>query len=289
MAQQVCSKCGVVTDEIGNIHCRRILINDTRQLLECGRISEANELVLHPQYNEFDEKWKHKMLQDLLNEPKIRQEIDRINEQERKMLLNAPAPFMELAKKYNVDINKVVDNTGQTLLAQILIKLEKEGDLSEHDKGWLRDNNLLELLANYYYRASKIFPGNSARSLSKASSYFRKAGKPEEAIRITDGFSERPVIDLTADAAVYTSRGAAFRQLRQLDEAKQCADVAINLSPNSYYPYNLLGGISYDERDIDSGDEYFLKARFLGSPVTVWEDEIEKLHQHNMVSQHAEP
>ncbi|MSR88022.1 MAG: hypothetical protein EXS69_02605 [Candidatus Zambryskibacteria bacterium] len=313
-----CKKCGAETSSGGDLHCRKILQTETRQLLLDGKIKDAESSVSQAK---FDEAWKRIMLQRLYIEPEIQQVIWRVqNEirtraeltnlfagylfseaeqfykqhrdivgdgeynsllnnaknrwQKQLVLSQAQKQFAELANKYKVDINKVVDKDGPTLLAKILTKLEEQKDLDESELKWLEENRVFELLANYYYQASKNFPGNGEWSLAKASKFYIKTGMAQKAIEITDGFSEILSIDHSADSAVYTSRGAAFRRLNTFDKAKECANKAISLSPRSFHPYNLLGGIAYDEGDIESGTGYFEKAIEMDSSPRVQEAEI---------------
>ncbi|MCX6720457.1 MAG: hypothetical protein NTW11_01480 [Candidatus Staskawiczbacteria bacterium] len=268
-----CSKCGAETSDSGDLHCRKILRAEISQLLLCGKIEEARNHISRAQ---FDEGWRSMMLQHLFLEPDINKKIQEFRHQQELELSQAQGQFVELADKYNiVDMNKVVDEFGPTRLAKLLIKLEEKDDLDESDLKWLEENKLFQLLADYYYQFSKSFETIDAWSLSKASKFFRKAGMNKRAIEITDGFSKRTTIEFRADSAVYASRGAAFRDLANLDEAKKCANEALVLSPRSFHPYNLLGGISYDEGDIEGGTKYFEKAIELGSSPRAQEREIQ--------------
>lgn len=272
--QKVCSKCGETTNYDDDLHCREILRIKAKQLLLCGEIKEAKCLVAQAQFNE---EWKRKMIQDLFLEPKIREEIQKFRQQQHLIISRAQNQFIELANKYNVDINEVVDESGPTQLAQILVKLDKGENLDESEEKWLEENKLFELLANHYHRLSKKFPSNSGWCLARASAYFRDASLPEKAIEITNEFSERLTIDIRADSAVYTSRGAAFRSLHDIHEAKECANEAIRIRSDNFYSYCLLGGIAYDEGDAENGSGYFEKAIELGANPRIQEMEIKNI------------
>jgi len=73
-----CVKCGNETDDSDDLHCRRILVAETTQLLSLGEIEKAECLVFQAP---FDKKWKKEMFDRLSVEPKrervrLRQEIE---------------------------------------------------------------------------------------------------------------------------------------------------------------------------------------------------------------------
>lgn len=198
-----------------------------------------------------------------------------ISQQQQFAIEQAQSDFIKLANKYNVDINKVIDESGPTLLSKILTKLEDEIMLDKSEIDWLEHNKIDELLAKYLYSLNLKF-GHSTDdaiwNLSRASKFFRRAGLPEKAIKITDDFSDRIITNTdtlirnpSASGAVYTSRGGAFRDMHNFGKAKECAREAIRVSPNSFYPYSLLGGISYDEGMPEDAERYFQKAVELGA------------------------
>lgn len=287
--QKICSKCGSETSDDGDLHCRKILQTETRRLLLCGK---TNEAVLFLNQAPFGWEWKERMLKLLFLEPEIQQKKQQEREKEQFVMSKVQNQFAPLAEKYGADINKVMNKSGPTPLTSILIKLDKAEILDESELEWLknlRKNWAYVLLANYYYQPIKRFsdvPTDATWNLSMACGFFRDASLSQKAIEITDGFSERIVTDQDilikdskASSAVYTSRGGALRDLRRFDEAKKCANKAISLS-ESFYPYNLLGGISYDEGNPEEGDKYFAKASELGSPPRMQEAEIWSALQH---------
>ncbi len=64
MTQQTCSKCGEVTEagNFGDLHCRGILMSETRRLLLSGKVTDAELLVSESQFNE---EWKRGMFHRL--------------------------------------------------------------------------------------------------------------------------------------------------------------------------------------------------------------------------------
>ncbi len=263
------------------------------------------EEILIRVYETLDQRYRKQILFDLTNlfagynfsgaEHFYKQHSNIIEKNEYNCLLNnakeerqkqlalsqARNQFAELANKYNVNINEVVnESAGPTQLAKILNKLDDKDSLDEFELEWLEENKKFKLLANYYYSLYKNFPGNYGWCLAKASKFFIKAHLPEKAIEITNRFSDR-LISFSDASSAYTSRGAAFRRLQNSVKAKECANKAISLSSQSFYPYNLLGGISYDEGEWKEGDKYFEKAIKLGSDPRAREMEIQSVLQES--------
>ena len=87
--QKTCSKCGELTDYDSDLHCREILRAETKQLLLCGKIKEAEHLVSQAQFNE---EWKQVMLRHLFLEPEINQEVQEFRRQQRLEISLAPLP-----------------------------------------------------------------------------------------------------------------------------------------------------------------------------------------------------
>lgn len=200
--------------------------------------------------------------------------------QEQEKLLELQKPFVELTNKYKEDINGVVNTSGPTRLAQILKKLDSREVLEKVELMWLEKENKHRLLANYYYQLSRNLQDeieDRAWNLAKASSHLVEAGMPEKAIEITEEFLKILPTKSKATGAVYTSRGAAYRCMGDLYEAAKSAYKAIRVSPLSYHPYNLLGGINFDEGNIDAGQGYFDKAIALGSSPRIRLMELRKI------------
>ncbi len=127
--------------------------------------------------------------------------------------------------------------------------------------------------------AEKHFSEYKIWNLANSCKYFRKAAKPDKTIEISEDFSRVTQTSgyHEAEAAVFTSRGAAFKDAGVLDQAELNALRAIGLSPHSFYPYNLLGAIYYQKNNCQKGDEYFNEAIRLGSLPDVQESEIKSV------------
>lgn len=76
-------------------------------------------------------------------------------------------------------------------------------------------------------------------------------------------------------SALLVTRGAAFRDLRQLDKAENCAIQAMESQPDNHQPYTLMGAICYDQGKYPDGDSWFEMAAERGANDK--DDEIERI------------
>jgi phage terminase small subunit len=159
---------------------------------------------------------------------------------------------------------------GERLDPKQVVQLIEEGRLS-------RTGNI----AIAHYRLEAIFYEKEYRrtgnrwNLASASSNWRKAGKPEKALQVTETLNWDKVKELDLKAALLVTRGAAFRDLEQLDEAEQCATKAMEYQPESHQPFTLMGALSYDRGNYTQGDDWFEMAVERGATDT--DNEIEKI------------
>lgn len=145
-------------------------------------------------------------------------------------------------------------------LHEIIKTIDTEKLLKEDQLKWLEKNHYFILLGFYYQdlTSRNKDPWMAVRS----GGFWRKAEQPQKALSVTEGLSSE---NSQLQAAIYTNRGGAYRDQGDLQEAKQNAELAIKLQPESFYPLNLLGAICYQEGDLTEGDVYFHKAIELGS------------------------
>lgn len=151
-----------------------------------------------------------------------------------------------------------------------VVQLIEEGRLSRHGK-----------IAIAYYRLEAMFyekeyqrTGNRW-NLPSASSNWRKADEPKNALTATENVNWHKVQESDLKSALWVTRGAAFRDLYQLDEAENCAIQAMECQPESHQPYTLLGAICYDRSQYEEGDQWFRMAVERGANDT--DDEIERI------------
>jgi len=174
-----------------------------------------------------------------------REEAERQEQLEREA--NARNEFRLRKEKYQVTSFK--ETSPLSDLNKILIKLDDGNILSDYDEQWLKSNGLFSVIAIYYERI-----GN----LATAGSNWRKVDNPHRALEITDSI-------VKPNHYVLTMRGGAFRDISDFDHAKECALSALQLAPDDFHPYNLLGAIYYQQGLPEEGNKYFEKANALGS------------------------
>jgi tetratricopeptide (TPR) repeat protein len=106
--------------------------------------------------------------------------------------------------------------------------------------------------------------------LFHACSNYRKAKYPGIGLQITNQCATN---DNKLYAAILTTRGAAFKDLKDLLNAENCAQTALAYYRNEY-PLTLLGAIYYMYGRFAEGDKFFREALSLGASVDVRDEEI---------------
>jgi hypothetical protein len=187
--------------------------------------------------------------------------------------------FKILKAKYQILGQLVVDPFYEIMLKlerqerlnlKQVIQLIEEGRLSRHGK-----------IATAYYRLEAIFYEKEYQrtrnmwNLPSASSNWRKADEPENALKATENVNWHKVQESDLKSALWVTRGAAFRDLGRLDEAENSAAQAMECQPESHQPYTLMGAIHYDRREYLEGDKWFEMAADRGADDT--DDEIERI------------
>ncbi|MFM6197104.1 MAG: hypothetical protein ACKPEN_21770 [Planktothrix sp.] len=191
--------------------------------------------------------------------------------------------FVNLKSKY--DVSGYTDQGVSTGLYPILQKLDKGNRLEEIDVAWLIEN---KLFYNSYYSdytfyntynrnySNKIFiayhtieatfyeqeyqkTGNQWK-LPNASSHWRKANEPKRALKLTENINFNSIRENKLKSALLTTRGGAFRDIDQLDQAETCARKAIEYQPNSHHPYTLMGAICFERGQFSEGEHWFEEA-----------------------------
>lgn len=178
--------------------------------------------------------------------------------------------FKTLSEKYYV--RNLVNFDPTNRLFMILVKLEDEEVLTVEEIEYLKRSNYFGPLAKYYefeYQRdqSKVW------RLVTACSAWRDAKLPLKTLEISNkvNFGEQKAM-----SALLTTRGGAFRDLVDFEEAKISAKKAIQLQPEGYHAFNLLGAILYQEGNYPDADSYFEKAIKNGSSEKAVDEEIKR-------------
>jgi hypothetical protein len=167
---------------------------------------------------------------------------------------------------------------------EIMLKLEREVRLDPKQVIQLIEENRLSRhgkIAIAHYRLEAKFyeqeyqqTGNKW-NLPSASSNWRKANEPENALKVIERVNLNKIQESDLKSALWVTRGAAFRDLDQLDKAENCATQAMECQPDSHQPYTLMGAICYDRREYADGDHWFEMAAERGADDA--DDEIERI------------
>ena len=138
---------------------------------------------------------------------------------------------------------------------------------------WLRHpsrrKHFAHLLADHYQR--EYSRTGDGWNLARASAWWRQANQPDVAVQLTDG---RAFSDVVLMSAILNTRGGAFRDLKNLAVAEECAWKALDHYPDSPHAYNLLGAIYYQRGQPGKGDQYFARAEALGSKAAETDGQI---------------
>lgn len=187
--------------------------------------------------------------------------------------------FKSLKSKYQIVGRLAVDpfyeimlklERGERLDPKQVVQLIEEQQLSRHGK-----------IAIAYYRLEAIFYDHEYKrtknlwNLPSASSNWRKANEPKNALDSTSKVNWQKIREPDLKSALWVTRGAAFRDLNQLQDAEQCAAEAMDCQPESHQPYTLMGAIHYDRGEYAEGDQWFELAVERGANDT--DDEIERI------------
>jgi hypothetical protein len=168
---------------------------------------------------------------------------------------------------------------------EIMVKLEKKERLDLNLVVQLIGEGLLsrygEIALAYYKLEADFYEQEFHRTGHKwhvptASSYWRKADEPEQALKLTN-LDLSKIRENNLKSAILVTRGAAFRDIDNLADAEVCARKAMEYQPDSYQPYTLMGAISYDRYEYAEGDYWFEKAIKRGAKTEDIDDEIKRV------------
>jgi hypothetical protein len=182
------------------------------------------------------------------------------------------ATFGPLAEKYGVSREDVLEGCEPSFIVLVLQELEETGKLQDAHVRWLLDNRFYLIVANYLY--AEFLNHGDAWNLTKAGRYFRQSGYPNAIVERVSDDIVYCIQDNRARSAVLTNRGGAKRDLSDLEGAKNDGFEAVNVSPQSFHPHNLLGATFYQMGQPTLGDQHFEKAEALGATPKQQEYEI---------------
>ncbi|WP_306558141.1 hypothetical protein [Nostoc sp. 'Peltigera malacea cyanobiont' DB3992] len=218
-------------------------------------------------------------LGELLNES----EIDWLqnNRREDIIILAQQKHFAILKRKYGL----IYLSLALEPFYAIMVKLEKKERLDPKLVLQLMEEELLssggKIALAYYRLEAEFYQQEFHRTGNKwdiptASSYWRKADEPEQALKLTN-LDLSQIRESNLKSAISVTRGAAFRDMDNLADAGICAKKAMESQPESYQPYTLMAAIAHDRGDYAKTDYWHEQAIKRGAKTEDIDDEIKRL------------
>ncbi|MCT7950914.1 hypothetical protein NG798_14030 [Ancylothrix sp. C2] len=189
--------------------------------------------------------------------------------------------FNSLKSKYRiVDPNLPFDP-----FYEIMCKLEKGERLDELLVTKLMAEKMLSRegeIAKAHYRQEAQFHEKEYEQtkdiylLPTISSEWRKAQEPQKALAITQKANLAEIKDKRLKSRICVTRGGAFRDIGDLQQAEKYALIAFECQPDTHQPCTLMGAICYECGRYPEGDDWYEKARERGAKVDEIEEEIQR-------------
>jgi hypothetical protein len=210
-------------------------------------------------------------------EPTADENLDTLTPQEH---------FAALKSKYDVDHQ---DKSPASQLYTILQKLDNEERVKLTGVTWLTEKHLFypdsKIFTTYHKIEANFHEQEYKRTgnkwyLPRASNHWRSAKKPERALTVTNNINIDQIRDKKLKSALLSPKGAAFRDIGELDKAEQCARQAIEYQPGNHHPHTLMGAIYYERGDYSEGDDWFEDAIKRGASPRNIDAEIKRVIKH---------
>jgi hypothetical protein len=169
-----------------------------------------------------------------------------------------------LRERYQIDYFERED---KRRLFGILRAVERGARLRDEDVVWLKERELLsDALRRVFheheakYHCVRFEQGGDPWEAVNASSHFRKAGSPSDAVAVLERVDLDTRRDSHLKSAVCTTRGGALRDLGRFQDAVVSAEQAHGFEPKSFHPCTLLGALFYELGRRAEGDAWFARA-----------------------------
>lgn len=114
-------------------------------------------------------------------------------------------------------------------------------------------------------------------SAVNASGHWRKAGKPDRALAITEAALQKVGPDPKPRSALLTTRGGAKRDVGRLSDAKDHGIEAHKLASNDFRPCTLLGAVHIELGELGAGHAWYEKAEVRGAKRQAIDQELRVL------------
>jgi hypothetical protein len=216
---------------------------------------------------------------ELLNESEI--EWLKNNRREDIIILAQQKHFAILKRKYRL----IYLSLALEPFYAIMVKLDKKERLDPKLVLQLMEEELLspggKIALAYYTLEAEFYEQEFHRTGNKwdiptASSYWRKADEPEQALKLTN-LDLNQIRESKLKSAISVTRGAAFRDIANLADAENCAKNAMKYQPESYQPCTLMAAIAHDRCDYAKRDYWYEQAIKRGAKPEDIDDERKRL------------
>ena len=190
------------------------------------------------------------------------------NPQRRKMLW----------AKYDIGF---IESAHMRKMIDILERVEVGARVTDADVLWLVTNEyrtyelkraIHEIEAKYF---REVFEKtNDPWAAVNASSNFRKAGSPSEALSLLDRIEISNQSNDHLKSALCTTKGGALRDQRKYEEALHLGMHAHNFDSRSFHPCTLVGAIHFETGDFALGEKWFVMAVQRGATLDAINSEV---------------
>jgi|SRR5215213_429883 len=160
-----------------------------------------------------------------------------------------------------------IESAHMRRMIAILERVEVGARVAEADVLWLVTNEyrtfelkraIHEIEAKYF---QEVFEKtNDPWAAVNASSNFRKADSPSEALSLLDRIEISSQSNDHLKSALCTTKGGALRDQRKYEEALHLGMLAHNFDPRSFHPCTLIGAIHFETGDFGLGEKWFAMA-----------------------------
>jgi hypothetical protein len=174
-----------------------------------------------------------------------------------------------------------VESAHMSRMIAILERVEVGARVADADVLWLVTNDyrtyelqraIHEIEAKYF---QEVFEKtNEPWAAVNASSNFRKAASPSEALRLLDHIEISSQSNDHLKSALCTTKGGALRDQRKYEEALHVGMQAHNFDARSFHPCTLIGAIYFETGDFALGEKWFAMAGQRGANLDTLDSEV---------------
>lgn len=180
--------------------------------------------------------------------------------------------------KYDIGF---IESAHMRQMIDILERVEVGARVADADVLWLVTNDyrtyelkraIHEIEAKYF---REVFEKtNDPWAAVNASSNFRKAGSPSEALSLLDRIEISSQSNDHLKSALCTTKGGALRDQRKYEAALGLGMQAHNFDSRSFHPCTLVGAIHFETGEFALGEKWFAMAVKRGATLDAIDSEV---------------